>query len=108
MRSLVIAALVAGTCLAASAAKTKMIPVTERNGAAYVPATEWERSAAIAIKKLPGTDTLAACSEARCARVKGFLRDGDVTLVNVDELAKVLGFATRFSEDRRQVQLETE
>ena len=102
---LVIAAVVASSCAAASAAETRMIPVTQRNGIAYVPASELERSAGIAIKSLPGSDTVAACSEARCARLKEFLREGDVTFIDVTELQKALGLATRFSDDRRQVQL---
>jgi tetratricopeptide (TPR) repeat protein len=106
MRTLVITALIAGTCIAATAAETRMIPVTDRNGADYISAAELERSAGIAIKKLPGSDAVVACSEDRCARVKGFLRDGDVTLVNVAELAKALGFAARFSDGGRQVHLE--
>jgi len=103
-----IAAFVTGTCLAANAAETKMIAVTERNGAAYVSATELERSGDIAVKKLPGGDAVVACSEDRCARVKAFLREGNVTLVNVAELAKALGFAIRFAENRRQVHFEAE
>src|SRR5438552_10555285 len=93
MRYSAIAALLAGIYIAADAAQSSMIPVTERNGAAYVSATELERSVGIAVKKLPGSDAIVACSEDRCARVKGFLRERDVTLVNVAELAKVLGLA---------------
>ena len=95
-----------GTGLAANGADPGMLPVADRSGVAYVPSTELERNAAIAIKKLPGLDTIVACSEARCAQVKGSLREGDVTLVNVAELAKALGFAARFSDGRRQVHLE--
>ena len=105
LKTMVIAAVVASSCAAASAAETRMIPVTQRNGIAYVPASELERSAGIAIKSLPGSDTIAACSEARCARLKEFLREGDVTFVNVTELQKALGLTARFSDDRRQVQL---
>lgn len=108
MRTLLLAACVAGICMSANSASQSRIPVTDRNGAAYVSAAELERSAGIAVKKLPGSDAVAACSEDRCARVKGFLREGDVTLVNVAELAKALGFATRFSDGRRQVRFEAE
>src|SRR2546425_6926068 len=107
MRTTVFAALVAGTCMATTAAETKMIPVTERNGVAYVSATELERRDGIAVKRLPGGDAIVACSEDRCARVNGFLREGDVTLINVAELAKALGFAARFSDDRQDVRFET-
>ena len=107
MRTLVMAALLAGACLAGYAAEMKMTSVSDRNGVAYVPATELERSAGIAIKKLPGSDAVVACSEDRCARVKGFLREGDVTLVDVTELVRTLDFSARFSDDRRQVQFET-
>jgi hypothetical protein len=106
MQTLVIAALVAGACIAATADETRMILVTDRNGTAYVSATELGRNAGIAVKKLPGSDAVVACSQDRCARVKGFLREGDATLVNVAELAKVLGFVARFSDGRRQVHLE--
>ena len=108
MRISVFAVLVAGTCVATSAAQTKTIPVTERHGALYVSAAELERSAAIAIKTLPGGDAVVACSEERCAQVKSFLREGDMTLVNVAELAKALRFAVRFSDDRRQLQFEAQ
>ena len=108
MRTLLISAWVAGICMTANSASPKMIPVTERNGAAYVPAAELERSAAIAIKRLPGSESVVACSENRCARVKGFLREGDATLVNVAELSKALGFAARFSDDRRQVHFDVQ
>lgn len=108
MQSLMIAAVVAGTCMAASAVEPRMVLVTERNGISFVSVTELERSAGIAIKNLPGSDAVVACSEARCARVNGFLREGDLTLANVAELAKALGFAARFSDHRRQVQFEAE
>src|SRR5687767_2710561 len=108
MRISVITVFLAGVCIAAGAAQTGMIPVTERNGAAYVSTTELERSAGIAVKKLPGSDAVAACLEDRCAPMKGFLREGDLTLVNVAELANALGFTARFSDDRRKVQFEAE
>jgi len=108
MRTAVIATLLAGTCIAASAAETRMIPITERKGAAYVSATELERSAGIAVKQLPGSDAVAACAEDQCARVKDILHEGAVTFVNVAELAKALGFAARFSDDRRKVRFEAE
>ena len=108
MRIFVTGVFIAVTCAAAPAAETRLMPVTERNGVAYVPATELERSAAIAIKTLPGSDALVACSEARCARVKSSLREGDMILVNVGELTKALGFAARFSDDRWRVQLEAQ
>src|SRR5688500_6233756 len=54
----VIAALLTGLCIAADAAQTRMIPVTERNGAAYVSTTDLERSASIAVKNLPGSDAV--------------------------------------------------
>lgn len=106
MRTLLLALYVAGICSAASAATTKMISVMERNSTAYVSSAELERSAAIAVKKLPGTDAIVACSEARCARVKSFLIEGEVIWVNVAELAKALGFAARFSLDRQQIHFE--
>src|SRR5262245_28058034 len=106
MRTLVMAALLASACLAAYAAEMKMISVTERNGVAYVSATELERSAGIAIKKLPGSDAVVACLEDRCARVKGFLREAKATLVDVTDLSKALGCAARFSDDRRQVRFD--
>ncbi len=108
MRAWVITALVAGTCMTASAAETRMMPITERNGVAYVSAMELERSAGIAVKKLPGSDEVVVCSENRCARMKRSLHEGAATLVNVAELAKALGFATRFSEDRRKVQFDVQ
>jgi len=108
MRTLLLAALLAGTSTTANAADTKMIPVTERDGAPYASAAELERSAAIAIKSLPGSDAVVACSQDRCARVKSFVREGNVTWVGVTELAKALGFVARFSEDRRQVRFEAE
>ena len=107
-KTMMIAAVVSGACAVANAAETRMIPVTQLNGVAYVPAAELERSAGIAIKSLPGSDAVAACSEARCARLKGFLREGDVTLVSLGELQKALGLVARFSEDRRQVHLTSE
>jgi len=103
-----IAVLVTGACLAASVGEAKMIAVTERNGAPYVSATELEQNADIAVKTLPGSDAVVACSEDRCARLKAFLREGGVTLVNVAELAKALGLAARFSDGRRQVYFEAE
>ena len=106
MQSLLLATCLAGICMSAGAAETRMMSITERNGVSYVSAMELERNAGIAVKKLPGGDEVVVCSENRCARVKGFLREGDVTLVNVAELAKVLGFEARFSEDRRQVHFE--
>ena len=106
MRTLLMAVLVVSTCLAAGVADPGMIVVAERNGVIYAPAADLERIAAVAIKNLPGMDTVVACSEARCAQVKDFLREGDATLVNVAELAKALGFATRFSDARRQVRFE--
>jgi hypothetical protein len=104
----VIAALLTGLCIAADAAQTRMIPITERNGAAYVSTTDLERSASIAVKMLPGSDAVAVCHEDRCAPMKGLLREADRTLVNVTELAKALGFAARFSDDRQKVQFEPE
>ena len=89
-----------------SAAETKMIPVIERNGVTYVSAMQLERSAAVAIKKLPGSDAVVACSEDRCGQVKAFLRESNMTFVSVAELAKALGFAARFSDDRKQVRFE--
>ena len=106
MRNLLIAAMLAATGLVASAADSKMIPVVERNGAACVSATELERNAGVAIKRLPGSDAVVACLEDRCARVKGIFREGDVTLINAMELANALGFAARFSADRHQVHFE--
>lgn len=108
MRSLLLAAFVAGMFLSASAADTRMMPITERIGVAYISAAELERSAGIAVKKLPGSDAVVACSENRCARVKGFLHEGAVTLINVAELSKVLGLAARFSNDRRQVHFDVQ
>ena len=108
MRTVLLAALVVATCPAVSAAEPKMVPVMERNGHAYVSATELERSASVAIKRLPGSDAVVACSEDRCARVKGVFREGSVTWVSATELANALGFAARFSDDRRQVRFEAE
>ena len=87
-------------------AATRIIPVTERGGAAYVSAADLEFSAGIAVKKLPGIDSVVACSEDRCAQVKSIVRVGEVTWVDVAELAKALGFAARLSDGRRQVHLE--
>ena len=105
---MLLAAFVQGICMGMSVGATemRMMPITERNGTAYISATELERRAAIAIKKLPGSDAVVACSDARCARVKGFLHEGDVTLVNVAELSKALGFAARFTNDRRKVHFD--
>ncbi len=80
----------------------------DRNGNAYVSASELERGASVAIKRLPGSDAVVACSEDRCARVKGVFREGSVTWVSATELANALGFGTRFSDDRRQVRFEAE
>ncbi|SRR6266568_1006176 len=106
MRTVLLAALVVATCPAVSAADPKMVPVMELNGHAYVSATELERSASVAIKPLPGSDAVVACSEDRCARVQDVLREGKVTWVSATELANALGFAARFSDDRRQVRFE--
>jgi hypothetical protein len=108
MRTLLLAAIVAGTCMVANAASTKIISITERDGAAYVSAADLESSAAIAVKNLPGTDAVVACSADRCAKVRRVVREGEVTWVNVAELAKALGFEARFSNDRRQVQFKSE
>ncbi len=108
MRTVLLAALVVATCPAVSAADPKMVPVMEREGNAYVSAAELERGASVAIKRLPGSDAVVACSEDRCARLKGALREGNVTWVSASELANALGFAARFSDDRRQVRFEAE
>src|SRR2546428_2977201 len=104
MRTLLLAAYVAGICTTVNAATPKMITVTVRNGVAYSSATELERGAAIAIKKLPGSNAVVACSGDRCTRVKGLLREGDVTLVSVAELATSLALPARFSADGRHDQ----
>jgi hypothetical protein len=83
-----------------------MMTVTDRNHAAYVSSVELENRAAIAIKLLPGTETITACSEDRCAQLKGFRREGEVILVNVAEIAKAMGLTAKFSDDRRQVHFE--
>src|SRR5947207_13911524 len=106
MRTLLLAAYVAGICTTVNAATPKMITVTVRNGVAYSSATEFERGAAIATKRLPCSIEVVACSEDRCTRVKGFLREVNVTLVNVAELATALGFAAWFRCDGMQGQLE--
>ena len=90
------------------AAPKEVISVTERHAVAYASAAELELSAGIAVKKLPGNDAVVACWEARCARVTDFLREGDVTLVNVVDLAKALSLTVRFSDNRQQVQFEAE
>ena len=83
-----------------------MIAVTERDHAAYVSSIELENRAAIAIKLLPSADRVVACSEERCAQLEHFVHEGGVVLVDVAELAKALGVTARFSDDRRQVQLD--
>src|SRR5260370_10999453 len=108
MRTVLLAALVVATVAAVSAADPKMVPVVERNGNAYVSATELERRASVAIKRLLGSDAVVACSEDRCARVKGVLREGSVTWVSAADLANALGFVARFSDDRGQVRFEAE
>lgn len=90
-------------------AATRMASVVERRGAVYASAEELELSAGIAVKKLPGSDAVVACWESRCVKLtSGFLREGDVTLVDVAALAKALSLAVRFSDDRRQVQVAAE
>jgi len=108
MRTLGFTAVIAGICMVASAAITKIIPIAERDGAAYASSADLESGAAIAVKKLPGSDAFVVCSADRCAQVRSIVREGEVTWVNVAELAKALGFAPRFSNDRRQVQFEVE
>jgi hypothetical protein len=106
MRALLFALGLAGLGLTVSAGTSRMMTVADHNHTAYVSSVELEKAAAIAIKLLPGTDTIAACSEDRCARLKDFLREGDVISVNVAEIAKAMGLTATFSDDRRQVQFE--
>lgn len=108
MRTSVIGTLALAICMAMNAAETTMIPVTERNATACITATDLEHGASIAIKNLPGRDAIVACSEERCARVKSFAREGEITWIGVTELAQALGFAARFSDDRKHVRFEAE
>jgi len=80
-----------------------MISVREQSGVAYVPASELERDARMAVKSLPVHDEVVVCSGQRCALVKDFVREGDEIWVSTAGLEKALGLKTHFSGDRSSV-----
>src|SRR5712692_1311602 len=75
----------------------KLISVMEQGGVAYVPASDLERVADIAVKRLPADEAVVACTGERCALIKDFVRKGDEIWVSTAALAKALGLSTRFS-----------
>ena len=86
----------------------KMISVMEQSGVAYAAASDLERGAAIAVKRLPGNEAVVVCSGERCALVKDFVRKGDEIWLSTAALAKALGLGTRFSADRSWVRFAFE
>lgn len=108
MRTFGILAMLVANCGWVLSAQPEMISVTEHNGATYVAGTELARAAAIAIKKLPGSDSVVACSGERCARLKDYFERDRETFVGVAALSKSLGLSARFSDDRRRVRFDLE
>ena len=106
MRIIAALALVISGWVVARADESKMIPVMEQGGATYVAGTKLGRDAAIAIKKMPGSDLVVACSRERCAQLKDFVLKGDEIWVSTAALAKALGLSARFTADKRQVRFE--
>jgi hypothetical protein len=99
-------ALIFGAGNLGRADEPKMLPVMQQDGTSYVAATELARDAAIAIKKLPGSEFVVACSGERCAQLKDFLHRGDELWVGTAALARALGLSARFADDQRQVRFE--
>lgn len=108
MKGVFALAVMAVVCGPALSAPPDMISVEDHNGTAYVAGAELARKAAIAIKRLPGSDAVVACSSERCARLNVFFDRDKETLVGIDDLSRVLGLSPRFSDDRRQVWFQVE
>lgn len=106
MRTFCILAMIVVSCGWVRSAQPEMISVTEHNGATYVAGTELARAAAIAIKTLPGSDSVVACSGERCALLRDFFERDKETFVGIAALSKSLGLSARFSDDRRRVQFD--
>ena len=99
----------AGLSLAAALAfggDTKMMPVLERNGAAYVSASALTGGAQIAVKSMPGQEQMVVCHADRCALVKATIREGGKMLLAVKEVAAALGAKAEWSDDRKQVSFQ--
>jgi len=103
---IILLALMLGACAHGRANEPKMIPVMEQDGTTYVASAALARGAAIAIKKLPGSDFVVACSGERCAQLKDFLNKGDELWVSTTALTKALGLSARFADGKRQVRFE--
>ncbi len=103
MRMSFVLALLLSGCSLHRLDNPKMISLMEQSGVAYVAASDLERDAHIAVKRLPGDDAVVVCCAERCASVKDFVRKGDEVWVSTAALAKALGLSTRFSADRSSV-----
>jgi hypothetical protein len=102
-RYLALALLLTG-CSLRLQADSKMLSVVEQSGAVYVTASELERQVSVAVKSLPGEDTVAVCSGRRCAPVKEWLRKNGEILVSIAAVEQALGLSTKFSADRHAVE----
>ena len=106
MKVILALALMLGVCALGRSAEPKMTPVMEQDGTAYVAASTLARDAAIAIKRLPGSDFIVACSHDRCALLKDFLQKEGELWVSTSALSKALGLGARFSRDKRQIRFD--
>jgi len=97
-----------GGCGWVLSAQPDMMRVVEHNGDHYVAGKELAGGAAIAVKKLPGSDSVVACSGDRCALLKDFFERDKDTFVGIAALSKALGLSARFSDDQRRVRFEFE
>ena len=106
MKVILALALMLGAYALGRSDEPKMTPVMEQDGTTYVAGTALARDAAIAIKKLPGSDFVVACSGERCAQLKDFMKKGDELWVSTAALTKALGLSARFTDDKRQVRFD--
>src|SRR5438876_4260123 len=103
MRLLFVLALLLPGCSFHRLENPKMLSIIEQSGVFYVAASDLERDAHIAVKGLPGSDAVVACSGERCSLVKDFVRKGDEIWVSTSALAAALGLSACFSADGSSV-----
>jgi hypothetical protein len=93
-------------CTLPGLASPGMLTVIEQNGAAYIPTSELDRQADIAVKALPGDNAMVVCFGGCCALVRDWFRRDNEIWLSTTALEKTLGLIPQFSADRRSVRLE--
>jgi hypothetical protein len=103
MKTRLLSACLAMTASLTFGAETKLVPVTEREGMAYVSTSDLGGGGQIAVKSLPGQEQIVVCQGERCAVVKDVLREGGQAWLSVSSVAAALGARAEFDGDKKHV-----